>query len=135
MNKIFHLALVADWEKAVAENRTYFPPTYDQDGFTHGTGEANRLLEVANHFYTESVGDWVCLEMTENQLNESGAMVRYEPAAAVGDKSGELANGDTSAPLFPHIYGGIHPSVVIGAHSVERDASGGFVKIEISDVP
>ncbi len=118
--------------KAQTENITYFPPTYDQDGFTHGTGEAAKLLDVANHFYRENKGEWVCLEMPEHQLNDSGAIVRYEPAAAVGNKSGKLVSIEESKPLFPHIYGGIHPSVVTGVYAVERASDGRFLSIDFS---
>ena len=75
MTKIYHLALVENWEKAVEQNETYYPPTYEMDGFTHGTSEATRLLEVANHFYTDSIGDWLCLEMTEETLGQIRALV------------------------------------------------------------
>ena len=75
MTKIYHLALVENWEKAVEQNETYYPPTYEMDGFTHGTSEATRLLEVANHFYTDSIGDWLCLNLFGNMLRMMMAML------------------------------------------------------------
>ena len=40
-----------EWEAAKAKDCAYFPKTFDVDGFTHATDVANRLIEVANHFY------------------------------------------------------------------------------------
>ncbi len=130
MTKIYHLALVTDWQQAVAKQETYYPPTYEMDGFTHGTGEAKRLLEVANHFYTDSVGDWLCLEMTEDSLATQGVKVIYEPAANVGDKDGTL---EGEPVLFPHIFGGLHPNVITATYSVIRNTDGTFVRIELTD--
>ena len=41
----------SEWKAAKAKDRAYFPKTFDVDGFTHATDVANRLIEVANHFY------------------------------------------------------------------------------------
>jgi len=133
MKKIYHLALHADWADVVEQGGTYYPPTYDQDGFTHGTSDTDKLLEVANHFYAGSCGDWVCLEMTVASLGSSGVEVRFEPAAAVGEQDGQLdSRGQASPILFPHLYGGISPAVVINVHPVERDAAGTFTSIVFS---
>ena len=130
MKKIFHLALAKDWTQATDQNRMYYPPTYQQDGFTHGTGNANKLLEVANHFYMDSVGDWVCLEMTTESLAAFDVKVRYEPAASVGNTSGELKSSVSQEQLlFPHLYSGIHPTVVTQVLPVQRDEDGRFVEI------
>ena len=141
MTKIYHLALVIDWQLALEAQKTYFPPTYQQDGFTHGTADTNRLIEVANHFYTASQGDWLCLEMTEDSLAKQDIEVRFEPAANVGDtngtlkektKPGERESEEVEPMLFPHIYGGIHPDVVIASYPVTRDQDGSFVEILLS---
>lgn len=135
MKKIFHLALAKDWSQATDHNSTYYPPTYEQDGFTHGTGDAHKLLEVANHFYTDSIGDWVCLEMTGESLMVFDVEVRYEPAAPVGNTSGELnASVEPEVLLFPHLYGGIHPGVVTQVFPVRRDDDGRFIEILFSTI-
>jgi uncharacterized protein (DUF952 family) len=128
MTKIYHLALAQDWHLAVNDQRSYYPPTYDQDGFVHGTADPAKLLEVANHFYTESQGDWLCLEMTEASLAAKGVTVKFEAAAAVGDQPGELGGEPI---LFPHIFGGIHPQAVTATHAVQRDVDGNFTSIEL----
>ncbi len=125
---IYHLALVDDWEQAVERNETYYPPTYEADGFTHGTAEKSRLLEVANHFYQDSPGDWLCLRMTEDSLAAAGVAVVFEPAASVGDKDGAFDGSDEV--LFPHLMGGIPPESVVSTHAVTRDEKGRFQDID-----
>ena len=129
MTKIYHLALVSDWQNTLRHNTTYFPPTYDADGFTHGTSEPGRLLDVANHFYTDSVDEWICLEMTEQSLDKQNIVVKYEAPANVGNQDGKL-EGKTI--LFPHVFGGIHPDVVTKTYPVIRDASGAFTDINLT---
>lgn len=135
MNTIYHLALQADWDQVIANAAIYYPPTYEQVGFTHGTGNPDRLLEVANHFYQASQGDWICLAMTEASLAETDVLVKFEPAANVGNQDGDLDdNQDPAKPeLFPHLYGGIAPAAVHGIYSVVRNSQGGFISIELPD--
>lgn len=130
MTKIYHLALVENWEKAVEQNETYYPPTYETDGFTHGTSEATRLLEVANHFYAESIGDWLCLEMTEDTLLKKDVKVIFEASADVGDKE---SKADHEQMLFPHLYGGIHPEVITATYPVIRNSDGTFLSIALGN--
>ena len=37
---IYHVAPKVAWERAKAEGKTYFPETFDKDGFVHGTSNA-----------------------------------------------------------------------------------------------
>ena len=131
MTKIYHLALVTDWQTTVENKATYYPPTYDADGFTHGTSEAYRLIEVANHFYTDSIGDWCCLEMTEDTFHSRRGGDGLNHAASVGNKSGEIAGSEQI--LFPHLYGGIHPNAVTATYPVIRDEAGQFLSIEFDN--
>ena len=50
---VYHLIQSSLWEPADEANVTYFPPTYEVDGFTHGTTNPDKLLNVANHFYPD----------------------------------------------------------------------------------
>ncbi len=124
---LFHLVQADLWAAAVGDSAVYFPPTYEQDGFTHGTANSSKLLMVANHFYTDVPGDWLCLRMTISSLAATGVEVVFEGTAPVGDKP---ANFDvTNTELFPHLQGGIHPDAVLEAHAVERDAQGRFLAV------
>ena len=134
---LFHLVPTDVWN-ALSSGDTYFPATYDSDGFTHLTANPALLLEVANHFYTDIPGNFVVLELDERLLAaENAGAVKYEPAAPVGDKDtkaeGYAAAKDENVPLFPHLYGGIPKggSSVVGAPLVvERDAgTGAFLSI------
>ena len=43
-----------------------------------------RLIETANHFYTGSTGDWICLRLSRSALRRSGIYVRDEQALGRG---------------------------------------------------
>jgi uncharacterized protein (DUF952 family) len=132
---VFHLIQAELWQATLAEkDGVYYPPTYDVDGFTHGTANPEKLLVVANHFYQEVQGDWLCLRMTVESLRESGVATIFEGTAPVGDKPADFEGSD--GELYPHILGGISPSAVLATHSVERTADGQFFAIAgVTDSP
>ena len=130
---IFHLVQAKLWQSTASTNGgVYYPPTYDFDGFTHGTANPNKLLVVANHFYREVDGDWLCLRMTSESLKRSGVEVVFEGTAPVGDKPADCEGSDDE--LYPHILGGITPGAVIAIHKVRRNDSGDFIAIEDLEV-
>lgn len=108
---IYHMCLKESWEKAKLNGSAYFPNTFEKDGwFTHATSVPSRLIETANHFYQESTGDWLCLQISRSSLYHRGIIVRDEQplpvgTQAVGDKWGEW--------ICPHIYGGIPTAGVV----------------------
>lgn len=124
---VFHLVQASLWDETVRTGETYFPPTYDVDGFTHGTSNPEKLLAVANHFYPDVEGDWYCLRMTVESLKETGVETVYEGTAPVGDINPDFEGSDDE--LFPHIHGGIAPAAVLENHPVLRDGSGNFLSI------
>ena len=125
---VFHLIQASLWSKAVENNEVYYPPTYEVDGFTHGTSNPDKLLNVANHFYSEVKGDWYCLRMTVESLASTGVKTVFEGTAPVGDKQPDFDGADDE--LFPHIHGGIHPDAVLEVHQVTRGADGTYLSIE-----
>jgi len=130
---VFHLVQAALWDQTIAEDGTYYPPTYEVDGFTHGTSNPLKLLGVANHFYPGVQGDWYCLRMTVESLKASGVKTVYEGTAAVGDIQPDFEGAGDE--LFPHIYGGLKPAAVKGLHKVNRANDGTFLSIEgIEDI-
>ncbi|MEN7343552.1 MAG: DUF952 domain-containing protein [Pseudomonadota bacterium] len=124
---LFHLVQADLWEAAVASDTLYFPPTYEQDGFTHATANPDLLLNVANHFYTDVPGEWLCLRMTVESLQTGGIEVVFEGTAPVGDKEANFEGTDDE--LFPHILNGIHPSTVLEVHDVVRTSDGAFTAV------
>lgn len=110
LDTLYHMCIKADWEAAKAKGEAYYPPTFEKDGsYTHATAVAERLIETANHFYQESIGDWICLRMSREALKKCGIITKDEPAMAVGDTAVE---GSWNDWVCPHIYGGIPISVV-----------------------
>ena len=75
---IFHLVQKELWEETLANNGTYYPPTYSQDKFTHATANPDFLLIIGNHFYKEVVGDWLCLRMSVDTLQTTGVKTIFE---------------------------------------------------------
>ncbi len=125
---LVHLVQAKLWEPAVNTDSSYFPPTYDQDGFTHATANPDLLLNVANHFYQDVPGQWLCLRMTVDSLRAAGINVVFEGTAPVGDKGANFTG--TNDELFPHILGGIHPSAVLEVHQVTRSEDGRFLAVD-----
>ena len=124
---LFHLVQADLWEAATESETTYYPPTYKQDGFTHATANPDLLFNVANHFYTDVPGKWLCLRMTVESLEAGGIEVVFEGTAPVGDKEADFPGTDDE--LFPHILGGIHPSTVLDVHDVVRSEDGTFLTV------
>lgn len=124
---VFHLVQATLWDETVSSSAVYYPPTYEVDGFTHGTSNPTKLLNVANHFYPDVKGDWYCLKMTVESLKASGVETIFEGTAPVGDIQPDFEGAGDE--LFPHILGGIHPDAVIDKHAVERGDDGTFLRI------
>jgi uncharacterized protein (DUF952 family) len=125
---VFHMVEAKHWGRTLTTGDIYYPPTYEADGFTHGTSNPAKLLTVANHFYSGIDGDWYCLQMTVQSLAATGVKTIYEPAAAVGATAS--TNEAASGELFPHIYGGIAIAAVINTYPITRDEFGGFRSID-----
>ena len=125
---LFHLIQADLWQAAVAGNTVYYPPTYAQDGFTHATANPDLLLNVANHFYADVPGDWLCLRMTVESLSKHGVEVIFEETAPVGDKQPDFEG--TNDELFPHMLGGIPPAAALEVHTVRRAKDGIFLAVD-----
>eukprot|EP00804_Cyclotella_cryptica_P028175 CCRYP_011036-RA/>CCRYP_011036-RA protein AED:0.00 eAED:0.00 QI:87/-1/1/1/-1/1/1/421/307 len=102
INTIYHMCQKTAWEERKSQAKAYFPPTFLADGkMTHATAEPERLISTANHFYTSSKGDWICLELNRRNLEQMGIVTLFEMAMPVGEK-GVDANWEDW--VFPHIY-------------------------------
>mmetsp|Transcript_11900 Transcript_11900/g.16129 ORF Transcript_11900/g.16129 Transcript_11900/m.16129 type:complete len:133 (+) Transcript_11900:64-462(+) len=124
---LYHLIPTSTWEACKTSKELYYPPTYAQDGFIHLTKEANMLLTVANHFYTDVKGDYVVLEIASAALT---SVVKFEPAADVGDKKSSGLQDEHDPILFPHLYGSIDFESVKAELAVTRSEDGRFLSIE-----
>ncbi|EKU23431.1 hypothetical protein NGA_0707400 [Nannochloropsis gaditana CCMP526] len=75
---LYHLVQSSLWTAAVEADTEYFPPTYQQDGFTHATADPASLLPIANHFYTSIPEPFLLLVLLPSLLS---APVKWEAAA------------------------------------------------------
>lgn len=127
---LYHLIQKPLWESTRASGQPYLPPTHADDGFTHATANEAALITVANHFYTDVPGEWVCLQMTAETLGKDGLTVKWENPSPVGTKP-PLNSEQSQGEVFPHIYGGgLTPASVLKEYKVNRTAEGIFLGIE-----
>ena len=126
-SQLYHLVAKSEWKAATDKGVEYYPPTYAADGFVHLTANPSLLLEVANHFYKDDRREYLVLVLNPEKLRGT---VKFEAAAAVGDKETKTGGYAKEAALFPHLYNsGIGPSALVDSLEVRRDASGTFLSI------
>ena len=114
----------------VKHSLAYYPPTYEQDGFTHATSDPAKLLTVANYFYQDVRADWTCLKMTRDSLAKAKMILKFEDPSPVGSKK-PLTAKESGGERFPHIYGGIPTSgVVVQEYPVRRGIDGSYLSID-----
>lgn len=99
MDRIFHLALVDEWDGAVASGGPYERSTIGrslvEEGFIH-CSTASQVAATAQRFYSGR-DDVLVLEIDPSRLE---AEVRHEDLAAAGEQ-------------FPHVYGPVPLSAVV----------------------
>lgn len=108
-NITYHLTEIDEWE-AQKQGESYTPGAYEADGFIHCTNGLDLLTEVANMFYKNSPEERTVLVLDMNKIESE---VRY----------------DDPDENFPHIYGPLNPSAVIGELAVQRSEDGAFTHL------
>lgn len=103
----YHLTPADVWERQKASG-LYLPEAFEKDGFIHTTNGLAPLLEVANLFYQGDARDYRVLVLSVPEIN---ADVRY----------------DDQNRIYPHIYGPLNTSAVIGELPVQRGDDGAFL--------
>mmetsp|Transcript_54194 Transcript_54194/g.131499 ORF Transcript_54194/g.131499 Transcript_54194/m.131499 type:complete len:309 (+) Transcript_54194:245-1171(+) len=132
---LYHMCEKDKWDEAVSKQVAYYPPTFVADGhFTHATAVATRLIETANHFYTSSKSEWICLELSAQVLKEKcGIITTFEEPKPVGDQD-VSKQWESTGWICPHIFGGIPTTVdgvVLKTYKMTREMdTGKFLKIE-----
>ena len=124
---IYHMAQKSVWGQC--PKTAYFPPTFKQDGFTHATAIASTLIDTANHFYTDTEGEWICIELDRDALLNLGIVTIFEGPAPVGD----IATDKSWKHICPHVYGGLPAhidGVVKRVYPMTRNDEGKFLSIE-----
>ncbi len=105
----YHLVPVDYWATN-GKLASYTPEAFEQDGFIHCTNGTDELLTVANMFYTSDPREFTVLVLNVDSIESD---VRYDDANEV----------------YPHIYGPLNTSAVVGQLQVERDENGKFIRI------
>ena len=126
---IYHLVQKKLWEECKRTGKTYYPPSYEADGFTHATADPKYLIEVANHFYKNVKAEWLCLGMTRKSFGEQNITLKFEWPSPVGTTP-SLTSEQSGGERFPHIYGGIPTSLPYEERVVHRAADGTYLSIE-----
>jgi uncharacterized protein (DUF952 family) len=106
----YHLVPAPVWEAAKSAE-WYTPEAYADDGFIHCTNGIDQLVEVANMFYRPDGREFRVLVLDVARITSD---LRY----------------DDGAQLFPHIYGPLNTSAVIGEFAVSRSDDGTFLSID-----
>ena len=107
---LYHLALVSDWEAAVAAGSyrvSTLGASLDSVGFVH-TSFAHQVAGVAERFYADVRDPLLLLCIDETRLTSPW---RVDPVP--GSPEG-----------FPHVYGPVGLSAVVSATPVHRDPTG-----------
>ncbi|KAL9181875.1 hypothetical protein ACHAXT_012218 [Thalassiosira profunda] len=128
---IYHMCPTSQFDAARSSKSAYYPPTFHQDGkFTHATAIPANLIGTANHFYTATEGDWICLQLDRTALQNLGIVTIFESAKPVGDIDTDEGWKDA---VFPHIFGGLPlhvDGVLTGTYQMKRGEDGTFLSIE-----
>lgn len=109
--ELFHIALRADWEAALAAGRYEVSTrgrTLAEEGFIH-CSLRHQVRGVADAWYAD-VDDLVLLVIDPGRLD---VPVRFEPP-------------EPGAEAYPHIYGAVPVRAVCSVHPLTRGPDGGL---------
>jgi uncharacterized protein (DUF952 family) len=112
VSRIYHIAIRADWERALADGaytRSSVDKTLAEEGFIHAS-QASQVARTANKYYRDVPGDLVLLVIDTGLV---GAEVRYEDVPGA-----ELP--------FPHIYGPLNVGAVLAVVPLTAGPDGTF---------
>jgi len=102
----YHLVPVEEWEAKKALE-SYTPEGFEQEGFIHATNGLDELVAVGNRYYRDDARDYMALVLDVANILSP---VRY----------------DDPDQIYPHIYGPLNPSAIIGTLTAVRDEDGAF---------
>lgn len=103
----YHLVPTEVWERQ-KDAPQYLPEAFEADGFIHCTNGLEELLAVANRYYT---GDHRPYRVLILKVDLIDSPVRY----------------DDPNEIFPHIYGPLNLSAVVGMLDAQRHEDGRFI--------
>jgi uncharacterized protein (DUF952 family) len=126
---ILHMLPTEVW-RSLPHGQGITNESLDAEGFIHCTDRHDVLLAVANSFYSDRSGDFTVLSVDTSLLTspciwEAAAHPRADVANAAGHDEEPPAPAPAAAE-FPHVYGTIDRSAVVGEAAMVRDAAGRF---------
>ena len=101
----------ADYFDALDPGKDYTPPDYEREGFIHCTDGVAGMVATANRFYAADPRPFVVLTV---DLDALSVPWRY----------------DDPERRFPHVYGPLDRSAVLGVVAIPRAADGTFLAFE-----
>ncbi|PKB72075.1 MAG: hypothetical protein BZY87_02160 [SAR202 cluster bacterium Io17-Chloro-G6] len=110
MAMIYHLAPVSDWE-AASSLEEYAAESLALEGFIHCSQDYSQAVEVANRLFNGR-DDMLVLELDTDRLVSP---IKHEAAR--------------SGTVYPHIYGPINTSAVVGVLGLITGAGGQFTAL------
>jgi hypothetical protein len=114
--RIYHITTAAAL-RAHCAGDSYAPPSLAREGFVHCTATRSTLLAVARDYYGDATPPLLVLAIDPARLS---AELRFEaPVPIPGGGTAHLASGE----LFPHLYGPLELSAVVGVGELRREGS------------
>jgi uncharacterized protein (DUF952 family) len=111
---VYHITTVAELRRH-SDAAAYAPPSLAREGFVHCTATPATLLLVARDYFGAVREPIVVLAIDPARLE---AELRFETAAPIaGGGSAHLASGEA----FPHLYGPLDRTAVLGVAELQRD--------------
>lgn len=110
---IYHLAPLDDWLRD--PGRPYTAASLLTDGFIHCSADETTVLAVANAYYADAPDPLMALLIEEKLI---------EPTVKWEAPDGSPPPGATPGILFPHIYGRLNRTAVIGLERLQRGDAG-----------
>lgn len=103
----YHLAVQEVWKRQ-EDRDNYVPEEYEADGFLHCTNGLDELVQVGNRYYRGDDRERIVLVLDVSKIESP---VRY----------------DDPNEIFPHIYGPLNTSAVVGVLAVDRAGDGEYL--------
>ena len=119
---VYHLLSKNAYESIIGKDIEYFPSGYDKDGFIHLSPNMERLISIANKYYTKSKEDFVVVSILKSNISLPVKLI-FEAGVSADSKRTK----STSGKLWPHLYNsGITKAMIDNVIEVSRHDDGTF---------
>jgi len=102
----YHMVPEEEWEQK-RDAALYTPAAFEAEGFIHCTNGIDELVAVGNRYYSNDTRPYLALVLDVQSIVSP---VRY----------------DDPQQVYPHVFGPLNLSAVIGILRAERDRDGTF---------